>query len=573
MAFGGQPPVEIVSINPETLSNINKMAAGVRDLTGKMKDGAKAAQGITVQLAAVGAVANKLSNQVNKLASSLVSAGKEMIMLSINATETANKFDVVFKGVARVEQNLALLRNEFGLSNETAKRLLGSVGDLAAGLGLTGEQAFGFALQVAKLGGDLASFQNIEGGVEEATERLARGLLGHTRNLRLLGIMVKKTDKDYQKLVKTLVVEQRWTQRQAETLALLEMAYKQSPNAINDFARTTLNAANQIRILDENTKELKTTFGNFAAGFLHVDKVLLGLNMVIEATIGWWKSLNKEVKSWIMVGALIATGLALLTAAFFAVLTAAIGAALAIGALIAIGLPAAVIISVIIGIFSTLVAAVSAVAVAVAALFYDLGEGEGVWERIQSGIMKTIGFLYNWRQNLMATADTAYIWADAIATIFEDMVANVFIWVDNLLTRLGNIPEALKALFTDGMDEAKKALDNGTNDMLDISDNAAKKLEELGNVEFTTDLAGLKKRFADLRKIGQGMLGKGAGTRVPQVKLAPSGVEGSAEAYKIIAMADKEDLAAANAEANKKTARNTDEIVKKFKPAKPAVFA
>ena len=568
---GSKPPHPIFQVpllRPEDLRFQSEALAGVasatEDVTKATKDMTKASAKGVVQLAAVAAIAAKVSGMLNKLVGSMVETGKEMLNLAVDADETANKFDVVFKGVARANANMELLRKEFGLSSETAKRLLADTGDLAAGLELAGGQAFGFALKVAKLGGDLASFQNIEGGVEEATERLAAGLLGNTRNLRSLGIMVKKTDKDYKNLVNTFMTTHKWSKRQAEVLALLQLAYEQSPNAINDFGRTALQAANQMRILDENTKELKTTLGDFAVRFIKLDRILFGINKTIAAITGWWKSLNNETKGWITIGVALVFLLTVLAAIFAALTTAAIALTLVFGALFAIGLPALIAIAAIAGIFLQLVAAVVLATGAISALFFAMGDGEGLFERIGSGIKKVIGFLWNWRQNLLAIADTLFIWADAISTIFGDMLTNVMIILDNLLTTIGNIPKAIKAAFTDGMDAARKELLKGTNSLINVTDNAAKKLEELNRVEFNTDISGLKRRFSDLAKIGAQMLGQGAGTGAPATTFAPTALEGSVEAYKIIFGQTKQ-TDEDNKTANQKTAENTTKMADAIK--------
>jgi hypothetical protein len=207
-----------------------------------------------------------------------------MIKAASDAEETRNKFDVIFRDIKdKAHDTATSFAADFGLAEDTALDLLGGTADLAAGFGFTQERALDLANQAQRLAGDLASFQNIQGGVREAGQRLTRGILGETENLKLLGIAVNQGDKEFRKLVKSIMAAEGLTERQSRVVAILRIAYEQSANAIGDFARTMTSLSNQIKILRENIRKILVSFGKLLIPVaLIIVKVFNKLLMIIE---------------------------------------------------------------------------------------------------------------------------------------------------------------------------------------------------------------------------------------------------------------------------------------------------
>lgn len=225
---------------------------------------------------------------------------------AINAKETFNKFDVVFKDVSKQSNDVAQdLRDNFGLAESSAKDLLASTGDMLTGFGMSGGAALDLAEKTNKLAVDLASFTNIEGGAQRASKALTKALLGERESVKELGIAI--LEEDVKAKVETMKAAGRFTnetERQMEAMATLEIATEQSKNAVGDFARTQDSVANQQRVLKERTKELSETLGQT---FIPIaSDIVKAILPIVKDMATWIKENPKLVKTIIIVSAALA---------------------------------------------------------------------------------------------------------------------------------------------------------------------------------------------------------------------------------------------------------------------------
>ncbi len=187
--------------------------------------------------------------------------------------EETNKFSVVFAGLGlQTSRILKQMRDDFGLSELAAKRMLAGTGDILTGFGFDKDVALALSEGAAKLGADIASFSNYAGGAEGATTALTKAMLGEAESAKLLGVVIRQDSDEYKDLVnqamttgitidalgKTFKVS---SEQQAKAVAALALAYQQSPNAIGDFVRSQDSIANQQRILQNNFEQLTATIG------------------------------------------------------------------------------------------------------------------------------------------------------------------------------------------------------------------------------------------------------------------------------------------------------------------------
>lgn len=194
----------------------------------------------------------------------LAQFGKELVNIASDAEETANKFAVVFSSIQSDAESAAeALAENFGLAGDEAQKFLSDTGDLLTGFGFTQEAALDLSVQLNSLAVDLASFTNVEGGTQRATEALTSALFGETEAAKSLGIVIT------QDVVKAKVEALRAsgqltdeTDNEARAIATLQLAYEQSKNAIGDFARSQDSFANQSRIASANIRDLKTALGD-----------------------------------------------------------------------------------------------------------------------------------------------------------------------------------------------------------------------------------------------------------------------------------------------------------------------
>ncbi len=208
--------------------------------------------------------------------------------------EETNKFNVVFAGMGeRTSKVLAQMREDFGLSELSAKRMLAGTGDMLTGFGFDPKLALVLSEGAAKLGADIASFSNYAGGAAGATSALTKAMLGEAESAKLLGVVIKQDSEEMKALKeqamttgitiealgdagKNIVVS---NENQAKAVAALALAYQQSPNAIGDFKRSQDSIANQSRILENNFEELTSKIGGDLAP-AYRDTLALANNLV-----------------------------------------------------------------------------------------------------------------------------------------------------------------------------------------------------------------------------------------------------------------------------------------------------
>ena len=180
-----------------------------------------------------------------------------------DATETVNKFEAVFSGIPKKAETVGKsLAKNFGLSQVSAKQLLGDTGDLLVGFGFTEDKALDLAKATNELGLDLASFTNFQGGAAGAAQALVKAFTGERESVKALGIVIREQmvmeilRRDGMDALTGLALVQ------AKAMATLEIATKQSGKAIGDYGRTQEELANQMRLFGQRFKDLKVAVGD-----------------------------------------------------------------------------------------------------------------------------------------------------------------------------------------------------------------------------------------------------------------------------------------------------------------------
>jgi len=209
--------------------------------------------------------------------------------------EANNKFRVTFRAVGKEANVLRKnLTDAYGLSRLEATNLLAATGDLLTGFGFQGEAALNLSNQVQQLAVDLASFQNLEGGAQQASEALTKALLGETESAKSLGIVIRAADVNARLAAegKDKLTGQSLLQAQAE--ARLQIALEQSKNAIGDYARTTDSLANRQRTLKAVQEDVAISVGSL---FLPVINKITGELLDSAQGIRDWLGEAENVKN------------------------------------------------------------------------------------------------------------------------------------------------------------------------------------------------------------------------------------------------------------------------------------
>ena len=239
--------------------------------TGKFKNALKEAT--SEARTSAGSIENS-SNRINKAMSSIksivlkASAGfglyklsKEAIEVASNITEVQNVVDTAFGSMSwKAEEFAKNSIKQFGMSELSAKKTASTYMAMAKGMGLGDEVASDMAISLAGLSGDVASFYNIS--QELADIKLKSVFTGETETLKDLGIVMTQTNLQAYALSQGISTNiSDMSQAQLTTLRY-NYVLQQLSLAQGDFAKTSGSWANQVRILQEQWKQLLGIIGN-----------------------------------------------------------------------------------------------------------------------------------------------------------------------------------------------------------------------------------------------------------------------------------------------------------------------
>lgn len=236
------------------------------------------------KLSGFGSKLNKIGSMLmtGAIATGILSIGKRFIMAGSDAEETNQKFGVVFSSISDQANSMAnALASSYNVSRNEAKKMLSDTGDLLTGFGFTQEAALSLSTDVLKLGSDLASFTNYAGGAEGATEVLTKALLGEREALKGLGISI--TEEQLKKFAEETHGVTGELSQQQKALYTLQIAQKQSKNAIGDVSRSAGSFASELRKAQSHLNNFIDSLGGGLASAAAV--ALSGLNKVMDGFV------------------------------------------------------------------------------------------------------------------------------------------------------------------------------------------------------------------------------------------------------------------------------------------------
>lgn len=215
-------------------------------------------------------VTNNYKNSIGSLTSmlaKLVSAAavtkfaKQCVEAASDLQEVANVTDVTFGQSANVVNEWAKKQAaNFGLSETSAKRYIGTYGTMAKQFNFTTEQAAKMGVEMTKLTGDVASFYNMDD--KASATKLKSVFTGETESLKELGVVMTEAnlnnyalEKGYGKTVKQMSEHEKVLLRYSFVMDKLS-------HTQGDFQRTSDGWANSVRKLKLNYENLKIEIGN-----------------------------------------------------------------------------------------------------------------------------------------------------------------------------------------------------------------------------------------------------------------------------------------------------------------------
>lgn len=245
-----------VIISAET----SKFKNALKDATNEARNSANSVENSTSRM---GKAVSGIKGLVAKAAAGfgLYKLGKEAIEVASNITEVQNVVDTAFGDMSwKAERFAKNSIQQFGMSALSAKKTASTYMAMASGMGLSSDKASDMAISLAGLSGDVASFYNIS--QELADIKLKSVFTGETETLKDLGIVMTQTNLKQFALsqgIKTNIDDMN--QAQLTTLRY-NFVMQQLQMAQGDFAKTSGTWANQVRILQEQFKQLLGIIGN-----------------------------------------------------------------------------------------------------------------------------------------------------------------------------------------------------------------------------------------------------------------------------------------------------------------------
>ena len=220
----------------------------------------------------------------------LIKVGKQAVQTASDLQEVQNVVEVSFGSMsAEVDKFAENALKKFGLSKLSAKQFASTFMAMSNGMGIAAEAGKNMSLNLTALAGDLASFRNVEQDV--AFTALKSVFTGETETLKRFGIVMTEANLEAYALSQG-ITKSYSAMSQAEKVALrYSFVLNATKNAQGDFARTSNNWANQVRILKEQFKELAGIIGN---GLLKVlQPLIILLNKVLSSAISVANALSQ----------------------------------------------------------------------------------------------------------------------------------------------------------------------------------------------------------------------------------------------------------------------------------------
>ena len=220
----------------------------------------------------------------------LIKVGKQAVQTASDLQEVQNVVEVSFGSMsAEVDKFAENALKKFGLSKLSAKQFASTFMAMSNGMGIAAEAGKNMSLNLTALSADMASFYNVEQDV--AFTALKSVFTGETETLKQFGIVMTEANLEAYALSQGITKSYN-AMSQAEKVALrYSFVLNATKGAQGDFARTSNNWANQVRILKEQFKELAGIIGN---GLLKVlQPLIILLNKVLGLAISVANSLSQ----------------------------------------------------------------------------------------------------------------------------------------------------------------------------------------------------------------------------------------------------------------------------------------
>jgi len=242
--------------------------AGTRKLTVEILGDAKGALGAFGQvdggLSNLGgqfvAFGKKAAVAFAGLAAGAVVIGRDLVNSASDLAEQLSKTNVVFGDSADAVIDFSKkAADAFGQSQTQALEAAGNLGIFGKAAGLTGKDLSGFTTDLIGLASDMASFSNTT--PQEAIDALGAALRGEAEPIRKYGVLLDDASMRAKAMEMGIYDGNGALTAQQKILAANALIFEQTSDAQGDFARTSDGLANQQRILAARIENVKARLG------------------------------------------------------------------------------------------------------------------------------------------------------------------------------------------------------------------------------------------------------------------------------------------------------------------------
>ena len=185
-----------------------------------------------------------------------------MVNLASDAMEAEAAFQATFgDAIPQFGTFIEDFSKKAGLAEFELQDLLKTTGMVLQGIDMSAEASVGFSQNLATLAGDVAAFNNVQGGTQPVLEAMTKALLGERESLKTYGIAISEAEVQTQAFAMTGKTAASELTKQEKAQATLELITRKSAvtqgylNAEQEsYATKSKQAAAQV-------KELKAKMG------------------------------------------------------------------------------------------------------------------------------------------------------------------------------------------------------------------------------------------------------------------------------------------------------------------------
>ena len=189
----------------------------------------------------------------------VIGLGKSLFDLGSTVGETASKFTTVFgESTDAVQAFLDTFATTAGLSREQGRAVTATTGAIVQGMGFAGQAAADFSIEVTRLAGDLASFNNVP--IAETARAIQAALTGERESLKRLGIVVNEADVQQRALLNTGKKLTSQLTATDKATASFQLIMERAGVAVGDLERTSDSAANRAKALGAEWRTIQEDF-------------------------------------------------------------------------------------------------------------------------------------------------------------------------------------------------------------------------------------------------------------------------------------------------------------------------